>query len=244
MSLNEKFIVEVWSDIVCPFCYIGKRNYEKAVTQFKNADSIILEYKSFQLDPDFVQDPDKKYNLNQGLAMKYGRSIREIETMQQRIIQTAKEAGLEYHLDQAITFNTFRAHCIIQKANEKGLGEAMEEALFAAYFTQGKDLGNIEILQQVALSAGLGKMEIEEALHNDEYANKVRQDIREATHLGISGVPFFIFNRKYGVSGAQPPEVFLETLTASFDEWQQSATPTLKASGTDRASCDVSGNCD
>lgn len=242
MANNEKLRVEVWSDIVCPFCYIGKKNYEKALSEFGNKDDIILEFKSFQLDPDFTQDPGKRHDLTKSLAQKYRRSEAEIELMQNQITATAKSAGLTFNFDKAVTFNTFNAHRLLHIAGEKGLGNALQEAFFAAYFTLGRDLGNPEVLKEEALRVGLTEEDIEKALSGDDYAYKVNQDIQEAGNLGISGVPFFVFNRKYGVSGAQPPQVFLDTLKAAYEEWEKSKTVTLQTVAQGQ-SCDVDGNC-
>jgi len=242
MTKNEKLLVEVWSDVVCPFCYIGKRNYEKALSEFENKDDVVLQFKSFQLDPDFIQNPGERHDLTKSLAQKYRRSEAEIEQMQNQITATAKAAGLVFNFDKVVTFNTFNAHRLLQIAGEKGFGNALHEAFFAAYFTRGRDLGSPDVLKEEALRAGLTENDIERALSGDDYAYKVNQDIQEAGNLGISGVPFFVFNRKYGVSGAQPPQVFLDTLKAAYEEWKKSKTVTLQTVAQGQ-SCDVNGNC-
>lgn len=241
MSSTKKLHVEVWSDIVCPFCYIGKRNYEKALADFNQSAEVELEFKSFQLDPDFIQDATNKYNLTEALAKKYQRSIEEIKVMQQQITETAKSVGLDFNFDASIRFNTYNAHRIIHIAKEKGIGNQLIEALFSAYFTKGKNLGDSATLNEIAINIGLTAEDVQQALTNDSYAYKVKQDIQEAANIGISGVPFFVFNRKYGVSGAQPPQVFLETLQKSYQEWQQIEALKIVSNG---AACDISGNCD
>jgi predicted DsbA family dithiol-disulfide isomerase len=135
------------------------------------------------------------------------------------LIQTAKNAGLEYNFDKAIVANSFDAHKMIQIAKTKGLGDAAEERLFRAYFTEGRDFGDKDTLVSLGEDIGLQENEIRDALGSDEYAHKVEQDIQEASDIGINGVPFFVFNRKYAISGAQPPEYFLQTLQKSFEEW-------------------------
>lgn len=242
MSTPRKLKVEVWSDVVCPFCYIGKRNYEKALSAFANRDDIELEFKNFQLDPNFIQDPANKANIEESLAEKYNKPVEEIHRMQQHIVNTAKAAGLEYHMDKAVRFNTFDAHRLLQKANEKGLGAKLEEALFAGYFTEGKNLGDKENLKKVALEVGLSEQDFHDAMNDEEYAIRVDQDIQEAAKLGITGVPFFVFNRKYAVNGAQPIEVFSDTLTAAFEDWKndKGGLKTVNHGAT----CDINGNCD
>ena len=179
------------------------------------------------------------------LAIKYKRSPEQIDAMYQQIEQSAQNVGLEYHLDKAIRFNTFDAHRIGQVAKEKGIDEQYYENLFRAYFTEGKDLGNIKVLQQEAIQSGLTEDEIEKALEGDDYAYKVKQDIAEGANLGVTGVPFFVFNRRYGVSGAQPVQLFLDNMQMAYDDWKKSATLKLKtAEGVDGSVCDVDGNCD
>ena len=143
--------------------------------------------------------------------------------MHQGVIQMAKNVGLTYNFDKAIVANSFNAHKLIQLSKTKGLGDKLEERLFLAYFTEGKDLGNPETLIELGKEIGLDEEEITSAIESDDYAYKVQQDIQEAQNIGVSGVPFFVFNRKYGVSGAQPPEVFLKTLEQSFTDWRNAA---------------------
>lgn len=163
--------------------------------------------------------------------------------MLQQMAGTAKNAGLTFNFDTAVRFNTYQAHRIAQIAKEKGLGNEFEEALFAAYFTNGIDLGSAEKLRQVAASVGLCDADLEAALNDETYAAMVDQDLREAASIGISGVPFFLFNKKYAVSGAQPPEVFLEALNAAYNDWKRSEAPEIKAVSAG-SSCDIGGNCD
>ena len=216
---NHKMKVEVWSDIMCPFCYIGKRNYETAVKQFKDKDLVEIEWHSFQLDPTIPVKNEKKVNVYQYLAEAKGMSYEYSKKLHERLIQTARDAGLEYHFDKAIVANSFDAHRMIQLAKTKKLGDAAEERLFHAYFTEGRDFGDTETLVSLGRDIGLQENEIRDALKSDEYALKVEQDIQEANDIGVGGVPFFVFNRKYAISGAQPPEYFLQTLQKSFEEW-------------------------
>lgn len=220
-AIAPKMKVEVWSDIMCPFCYIGKRNYESALTRFDGKDNIEIEWKSFQLDPTIPKSSASKENVYQYLADKKGISYEQSAKMHERVIQTAKNAGLDYRFDKAIVANSFDAHKMIQLAKMKGLGDAAEERLFRAYFTEGKDFGDHDTLISIGKEIGLDEEEIESALVSDAYAEKVEDDIQEASELGVQGVPFFVFDRKYAVSGAQPPEYFLQALDQSFTEWKK-----------------------
>lgn len=240
--------VEVWSDIMCPFCYIGKRHYEQALQQFRYKDQVKIEWKSFQLDPSIPETSEDggsfriKQNVSQYLALRKGISYEEAVEMNEAVSGMALDAGLTYHLDKAIVANSFKAHRLIQMAKTKGLDDQMEENLFRSYFTLGRDLGEIDTLTTIGLESGLTGEEVKEALSNDEYADRVRQDIAEARELGIQGVPFFIFNRKYAVSGAQPPAAFLQTLEKAYEEWKKEhpGTPFEVISG---PSCTPDGDC-
>jgi predicted DsbA family dithiol-disulfide isomerase len=216
---SPKMKVEVWSDIMCPFCYIGKRNYEMALKQFEYSDRVEIEWHSFQLDPTIPKKNEKKVNVYQYLAETKGMSYEYSKKLHEKLIQTAKNAGLEYNFDKAVVANSFDAHKMIQLAKTKRLGDAAEERLFHAYFTEGRDFGDTDTIVSLGKDIGLQEEEIREALGSDEYSYKVEQDIQEANDIGVGGVPFFVFNRKYAISGAQPPEYFLQTLQKSFEEW-------------------------
>jgi predicted DsbA family dithiol-disulfide isomerase len=149
-----------------------------------------------------------------------GISIEQSLNGYERVMQMAKNAGLEFNLNSAVVANSFNAHRLIQLAKTKGKGDEAEEGLFRAYFVEGKDFGNQEILVEIGKSIGLTDIDVNDALTNDDYSYSVNQDIQEAQNLGIRGVPFFIFNRKHAISGAQPVEVFLQTLQKSYDEWK------------------------
>jgi predicted DsbA family dithiol-disulfide isomerase len=237
-----KMTVEVWSDIMCPFCYIGKRNYEAALAQFSDRRAVDIQWHSFQLDPTIPRKTVKKENVYQYLADKKGMSYEQSVKLHEHLVETAKKAGLEYNFDQAIVANSFDAHRLIQLAKSKGLGDQAEERLFRAYFTEGRDFGETETLLQIGIDLGLSEKEIKDALQSDEYAAKVEADIQEAGELGIQGVPFFVFNRQYAVSGAQPPEYFLKALKQSFESWRKSNPATDLPSG-QGAVCAPDGVC-
>jgi protein disulfide-isomerase len=216
---RPKMKVEVWSDIMCPFCYIGKRNYELALSRFEGKDNIEIEWRSFQLDPTIPKNSIVKENVYQYLANKKGMTYEQSAKMHERVIQMAKNAGLDYRFDKAVVANSFDAHKMIQLAKTKGLGDAAEERLFQAYFTEGKDFGDHDTLISIGKEIGLDGEEIKSALTSDVYAEKVEEDIQQGSEIGVQGVPFFVFDRKYAVSGAQPPEYFLQALNQSFGEW-------------------------
>jgi protein disulfide-isomerase len=217
---NTKMQVEVWSDIMCPFCYIGKRNYEAALAEFADRNNIEIVWKSFQLDPTIPQQFAEKVNVYQYLADRKGMSLQQSQQMHGRVVGMAKDAGLEYNFEKAVVANSFKAHRMIQMAKTKGHGDKAEERLFYAYFTEGKDFGSTEVLKELGNDIGLTETEVTEALTNDAYAIMVKQDIHEADSIGVNGVPFFVFNRRYAISGAQPPAAFLQTLEKSFAEWR------------------------
>jgi protein disulfide-isomerase len=216
-----KMKVEVWSDIMCPFCYIGKRHYEQALKQFADSNNVEIVWKSFQLDPDIPSSFDTKVNVYQYLADRKGISYQQSVAMHQNVVNMAEAAGLSYHFDKVVVANSFNAHRLIQLAKEKGKGDEIEERLFYAYFTEGKDCGDLKVLTEIGTSIGLSNADVQEAFTNDVYAYRVKQDIHEADSIRVSGVPFFVFDRKYAVSGAQPVEVFLSTLSKSFAEWRK-----------------------
>src|SRR5690606_30819514 len=242
MSNTGKFKVEVWSDIMCPFCYIGKRNYEAAVAQFAGNDQIDLVWKSFQLDPTIPTPTDTTKTTLQYLSASKGMSQAQVQSMTQGVTQTARAAGLEYHLDKILVTNTFDAHRVIQLAKTKGLGDLAEETLFYAYFTETKDLADHSVLQELGKKIGLTAEEVNEALTDELYAHQVRKEIQEAREIGVRGVPFFVFDRQYAVSGAQPPAAFLLTLQKFFAEWEK-ANPKLQLDTSGGPACPPDGNC-
>jgi protein disulfide-isomerase len=216
---TAKMKVEVWSDIMCPFCYIGKRNYEAALEKFVDGDKIEIVWKSFQLDPS-IPDDLGNVSVYQYLAERKGMSYEQSVKMHQQVVQIAHNAGLEYNFDKAVIANSFNAHRVIQMAKVNGLGDQAEERFFRAYFTEGKNLGDKEVLTTMGEEIGLTREQVSEALSNEEFAQRAKLDMAEAQSLGVTGVPFFVFNRRYAVSGAQPPETFLQTLERSFEEWR------------------------
>ncbi len=232
--------VEIWSDVMCPFCYIGKRRFEQALQNFANKDEVEIEWKSFQLNPDMETNPN--IHIDQYLADVKGFSIDHARQLNAHVTQMAAEAGLTYNFDKAVVANSFNAHRFTHLAKKHGLGIAAEEALFKAYFTDGKNMDDNDTLIELGVEIGLDAAEIKQTLESNAFADDVKHDIAEAQYLGIRGVPFFVMNSKYGVSGAQEVRVFDETLQKAFSEWQQE-NPKPKLEVIEGESCGLDGDC-
>ncbi|MBL7897783.1 MAG: DsbA family oxidoreductase [Crocinitomicaceae bacterium] len=210
--------IEIWSDVVCPFCYIGKRQLEKALNNFSGSDSVEIVWKSFQLDPDTVSNPEK--SSYEYLAERYGKSVEWAIQAHENVVEMARTVGLDFKFDKAKIANTFDAHRLIQFAKKHNRANEMEEVLFRSYFTDGKNIADNSQLIDLAKEIGLNVIEVEKVLNGSDFGNAVRQDFIEAQQLGVRGVPFFVFNRKYAVSGAQPAEEFLKVLEKVESEMQ------------------------
>lgn len=219
--MKNKMKIEIWSDIMCPFCYIGKRNFESALSQFDSKEQIEVEWKSFQLDPSMPEVPRYQNDMYRFVADRKGLSYDQSKKMHENVIQMAKSVGLEYDFDKALVTNSMKGHRLIQFAKTKGLGEKAEERLFYAYFTEGKNLSDDVTLAALGKELGLTEADVNDALSNTIYIQKVGNDVREAQNLGAKGVPFFAFNRKYAIAGAQQPNEILKTLKMAFDEWHK-----------------------
>lgn len=238
--MNNKLKVEIWSDIVCPFCYIGKREFEKALEQFPQKEALDIEWKSYQLAPDMGDNKGK--NVVESLAESRGFSVEESRSMNQNIAERAKEVGLDYNFESALPVNTMKAHNLAHFAKQHNKQDEAEELLFRAYFTEGKNLSDTDVLLDLGKQLDLDTEALKKALDTLQYEEDVRSDIYEAFQVGVRGVPFFVFDRKYGVSGAQSHQAFLETLEKSYADWQQSQTTTPLQMQTG-AACDTDGNC-
>ncbi|MEI6753617.1 MAG: DsbA family oxidoreductase [Paludibacter sp.] len=209
--------VEIWSDVMCPFCYLGKHKFENALAQFSEKEHIEVEWKSFQLNPELVTDPT--ISIHQYLSEIKGFPIEQARQMNNRLIQAGKPLGLEYNFDKIIVANSYMAQNLIHFAKVQGKQNEIEERLFEAYFTEGKNIDDSLTLIQLAKEIGLKTEGLNDILKTKSYAEQVENDISEARKIGIRGVPYFVFNGKYGVSGAQESPVFLDTLKKSFADW-------------------------
>lgn len=232
--------VEIWSDVMCPFCYIGKRKFEQALAQFPQRDQVQVTWKSFQLNPNQQTEPNR--SINDYLAEVKGWSLDQAKAMNDRVSDMASEVGLTYHLDKAVVANSFDAHRLIQLAKTQGLSDAMEERLFLAYFTEGLNTADHATLLRLGTEVGLSAESVEQVLSSNQFADAVRQDIYESQQVGVRGVPFFVLNQRYAVSGAQAPETFLGALTTAWTEWKQTQ-PALTDLSADAPACDIDGNC-
>ncbi len=208
--------VEIWSDIVCPFCYIGKRKFENALKDFAQKDKVEIVWRSFQLDPEMVVVPGQ--SVHEYLGKRKGTTVAEGKKMNDSMSAIAKKIGLVYNFDKAIINNTLDAHRLLHLAKKNGLQNETKEALFAAYYTDGKNIADIASLVDIGERVGLNGIEINTMLQSDEYVNEVQLDQIYAQQIGVQGVPFYVFNDKYAVSGAQPTDVFAQVLNKVWEE--------------------------
>lgn len=238
---QEKMKIEVWSDVVCPFCYIGKSNFDEALAQFAEKENIEFVWKSFQLNPNLKTNLDQ--NLYEHLSESKGISVEQAKGMGSHAAQMGKASGLNLDFDKSVVANSFNSHRLIHHAKANGLQQEMKERLFKAYFSEGKNIDDSETLIALATEIGLDSDEAMAVLESDKYADAVNADIQESRQLGVSGVPFFVFDRKYAVSGAQPAEAFLQNLEKSFTEWRQ-ANPTVQLQVSEGPVCTPDKVCD
>lgn len=238
MMMENKLKVQIWSDIMCPYCYIGKRRIEGALAQFPHAANVEIEWKSFQLDASFVASEDD--NMVEHLAEKYRKDKQWAQEMMDSMTQNAKNSGLDFHFEKAIMANSFNAHRLLHLAKKHNKSNELEELLFKAYLTDGQNINDIETLTNLGINVGLDATEIETVLHSDAYATAVKEDIEMAQNIGVQGVPFFVFDNKYAVSGAQHVETFVQTLEKVWEEGKFKSKPTL-LNTTDGDSCGLEG---
>lgn len=208
--------VEIWSDVMCPFCYIGKNNFEAALATLPFKDEVEVEWKSFQLDPSL--DPEETKSTLDYFREKKGFPEAQALQMISQVKQMGTGAGIDFHFDRALITNTFPAHKILHLAKRYNKSNEMEEALFTAHFIDGKNVGDHGTLAALAASLGIGREEALQVLNSDTFDAEIGQDIQEAGNNGISGVPFFILDGKYAVSGAQPAGLFVNALQQTYDE--------------------------
>lgn len=218
-NINEKMKIEIWSDVVCPFCYIGKRRFEQALAQFPHADQVDIIWKSFQLNPSQISDANK--SAVQSLAESKGISLAEAQRLTDYVTEMARSVGLTYDFDKTVVANTFKAHQFTHFAKVHGKQLEAEEVLFSAYFIEGLNIDDVDVLAQLASKIGLKGEELVSAIENGTYSDAVAQDLYEARQVGVQGVPFFLIDGKYVVSGAQESSTFLKTLDKAFKEHQK-----------------------
>jgi len=226
--------VEIWSDIACPWCYVGKRRFEAALAGFEHREDVRVTWRSFELDPGAPRE--REHDGATHLAHKYGTSLDEARAMQARMIDVAAAEGLEFRFDLARGGNTFDAHRVLHLAAAHGCQDAMKERIMRAYLSEGELISDHDVLERLAVEVGLDADEVRSVLASGAYADEVRDDERVAAGLGIHAVPFFVVDRRLGASGAQPPAVLLELLR---EAWPQEREPVRVVA--DGASCGPDG---
>jgi predicted DsbA family dithiol-disulfide isomerase len=236
--MENQLKIQIWSDIMCPFCYIGKRKIEEALSQFEKKDSVAIEWKSFQLDPSFVATPNE--NIADHLAEKYRKDTDWAQTMLENMTENAKRSGLDFHFEKAVLANSQNAHRLLHLAKTHKLANEVKELLFKAYLTEGKNVNDWNTLQEIGQNAGLQSNEIKQLIDSDIFTKEVMHDQQEAQDLGVTGVPFFVFDNKYAVSGAQPTDVFLKTLEKAWEEGNFNTSLQIQ-NPSDANSCGIDG---
>ena len=232
--------VEIWSDVVCPWCYVGKRQFEEALGRFGHADEVTVSWRSFELDPS--SPPEVGMSMDRILERKYGMTADQAQAANQQMTALAAGVGLEYHLDRVRAGNTFDAHRLIHLAATHGLGGAMKERLLAAYFTEGRSVGDHATLIELATEVGLDPVEATEMLAGEAFAADVRADEARGSALGATGVPFFVIDETYGVAGAQGADALLGALERAWADTHPLTVLTPGAGGSDDAACS-DGSC-
>ncbi len=202
--------VEIWSDILCPFCYIGKRKFEHALAQFAEKDTVEITWKSFQLSPNLITDPS--ISTTNSLAKSKNIPVEQAQQMIDRVTSIAKNVNLDYDFEKAVVANSYDAHRLLHFAKEKGIQNELKEKLLRAYFVEGKNIADFDTLIDIGQSLGLDFNELKHLFNSKLYSEEVAKDIEEAHEIGVTGVPFFVFDRKYAVSGAQETPTFLSVL--------------------------------
>lgn len=216
--------VEIWSDIACPWCYVGKRRLEAALQQFEHRDQVTITWRSFELDP--TAPAAREQSGAEHLAEKYGTSVEQARTMEQRMADSAAEDGLDFHFERLKSGNTFDAHRVLHLAKVHGKQDELKERFMRAYLTEGELMSDHATLRRLATEVGLPEAEVVDLLASDQYAKEVREDEQTASSFGASAVPFFVVDRAIGASGAHPPEAMLQLLQQGWDAKPRLATVT------------------
>ena len=241
--MSNKMKIEVWTDIMCPYCYIGKIHYEKALRQFAHADEVELEWKAFQLNPDLPDNgngiPVKEYLTNQ-----VGYPEERVESMYSSLKKLSDEAGVPFNLKNAIAANTRDAHRLIKLAAKKGMDTFVLGKLSKAYFEEAKDYSDRDLLVSIGKEAGLDKDEIIEMLDSDDYKYEIKQDIQEAANLGFNTVPTFLMDRRQAIIGSETIQLFIDVLNKAYKAWKNRTNEKENTEFIKGKSCSVDGTCD
>jgi predicted DsbA family dithiol-disulfide isomerase len=227
--------VEIWSDVVCPWCYIGKRRFESALAQFPHRDEVEILWRSFELDPSAPALRTEDYA--ERLASKYGMTRQQAIAKHEQLTEMAAREGLAFHFEAARSGNTFNAHRLLHLAEQRGLQGKLKERLMLAYFSEGEPIGDVATLARLAEQVGISAADAQAVLASSRFADDVRADERQAQELGINGVPFFVLDRRYGISGAQPAELFAQALTQAWAEAHPSRVLTQVGAAMGDAAC-------
>lgn len=233
--------ISIWSDVRCPFCYIAKKKFDEALSQFEHKDEVEVTWKSYELDPELKTDPS--ISTLEYLASNKRMPTEQVKQMFSQAKLMGQEVGIELNLETSVPANSKNAHRLTHLANSKSreMGDQLTESLFKAHFTDAKNIDDNEVLLALGLEVGLEEKEVQDLLESDAFAYEVRQDQMEAGNTGVRGVPFFVMHKKFAVSGAQPTEAFLESLRKSWHYYKQDEQPMQIISG---STCDVDGNCE
>jgi predicted DsbA family dithiol-disulfide isomerase len=228
--------IEIWSDIACPWCYVGKRRFEAALAEFEHAGDVRVTWRSFELDP--AAPPEREGERAVRLAEKYGMTVERAHEMERQMTDTAAGEGLGFRFDIARSGSTFDAHRVVHLAAEHGFQDAMKERLLLAYFSEGELMSDPATLVRLAVEVGLSEDDVREMLAGDRFADEVREDERTAAAFGITAVPTFVVDRSLGVSGAHPPDALLRLLR---EGWARRAPAPVVLTGGE--ACGVDGDC-
>lgn len=230
---NKKLHVDIWSDIACPWCWVGKRRLEAALDRFAHKDDVSVTWHAFELDRSAPPAAAEPGDHAPKLAKKYGMSLPQAEAAIARLTSVAKGDGLEMRFDRIRPGNTFDGHRLVRLAKQRGLQDAMKERLFRAYLSEGEAMSDRAALVRLAKEVGLDEAEVANALETNAHADDVRDDEQAASDIGIRGVPFYVIQEKYAVSGAQPAELFLEALEKAWSEIEDAPIAEGEACGPD-----------
>ncbi|MFT4857536.1 MAG: putative DsbA family dithiol-disulfide isomerase [Algoriphagus sp.] len=233
--------IEIWSDVVCPFCYIGKRKMEKALAKSPHKNSFEIVWKSFQLNPDQRTNPS--ISMLEHLATSKGWTIEQTKEITANVVDMAKAEGLDFDFEKAVVANTRNAHRLIHFAQSFGKGDVMKERLLLAYFSEGKNVDDFPTLIALGKEVGLEEEAVKNALESGAFEEGVDQDIYESRQLDVRGVPFFVLDKKFGISGAQPDEVFDQTLEKAWTAYQKENLSIQVMNSSKDASCEIGGDC-
>lgn len=240
---SNKMKIEVWTDIMCPYCYIGKIHYEKALKQFEHADEVELEWKAFQLDTS-LPDNGNGIPVEEYLIYQAGYPAEGIKSMYNSLRKLSDEAGVVFNLENAIAANTRDAHRLIKLASKKGVDSIVLNKLSKAYFEEAKDYSDRNLLLTIGTEAGLSKNEIIEMLDSDDYKYEIKQDMQEAANLGFDTVPTFLMDRRQAIVGSEPVQLFLDVLYKSYKAWKNRTNKVAEAEVIKGKSCSIDGTCD